>query len=93
MYGNNTIHTTSLIFTNHVNKRILQRNIPNSGIEMARIYGTETIDRGVRKITIDYEACKLADEDGQDIFPIFSLTIVVSEDNVLKTAYFKNEEY
>ncbi len=93
MYGNNTTHTTGLIFTNHVNQRILQRKIPHSGIEMARRYGTETIDRGARKITIDYEACELAAEDGQDIFPIYSLTIVVSADNVLQTAYFKDEEY
>jgi hypothetical protein len=90
MHGNNTIYSSGIILTNHANFRITERKIAKDAIELARRYGTETIDDGARKVTIDFEACRIAQDDGINLFPYYSTTIVVSLDNVLKTAYMKD---
>ncbi|WP_028975453.1 DUF4258 domain-containing protein [Spirochaeta cellobiosiphila] len=90
MFGNNTTHSTEIIYTNHAIQRIAQRHISLEAVELTRKYGTETIDDGARKVIIDLDACSFAEEDGVNLFPFFFTTIVVSMDNVLKTAYLKN---
>ena len=89
MFGKNTTHSTGIIYTNHALQRIAQRNISRKAIELARQYGTELIDDGARKVIIDFDACSTAEEDGINLFPYYSTTIIVSMDNVLKTAYLK----
>jgi hypothetical protein len=93
MFGNNTTHSIGIIYTNHALQRIAQRNITREAIELTRRYGTETIDDGARKVIIDLDACGFAEEDGVNLFPFYSTTIVVSMDNVLKTAYLKDIQY
>ena len=90
MFGNNTTHSIGIIYTNHALQRIAQRSISREAVELTRRYGTETIDDGARKVIIDLDACSIAEEDGLNLFPFFSTTIVVSMDNVLKTAYMKD---
>ena len=90
MFGNNTTHSTGVIYTNHALQRIAQRNISREAIELTRRYGSESIDDGVRKVIIDLDACSIAEEDDVNLFPFYSTTIVVSIDNVLKTAYLKD---
>lgn len=92
MFGNNTTHSSGIIYTNHALQRILQRNISREAIELTRRYGTESIDDGARKVIIDFVACGIAEEDGIDLFPFYSTAIVVSMDNVLKTVYMKSIE-
>jgi hypothetical protein len=92
MFGNNTTHSTGVIYTNHALQRIAQRKIPREAIELTRRYGTESINDGVRKVIVDLDACSIAEEDGLNLFPFYSTTIVVSMDNVLKTAYMKDIE-
>ncbi len=92
MFGNNTTHSTGIIYTNHALQRIAQRNISREAIELTCKYGTESIDDGARKVIIDLDACSLAEENGLNLFPFYSTTIVVSMDNVLKTAYMKEIE-
>ena len=90
MFGNNTTHSKSIIFTNHAIQRIAQRMISRDAVEYARRYGTESIVDGAKKVIIDFDACSIAEEDGIDLLPFYSTTIVVSMDNVLKTAYTKD---
>ena len=90
MFGNNTTHSTGIIFTNHALQRITQRNISREAIEFARKYGTESVDSAARVVIIDFTACSIAEEDGINLLPFYSTTIVVSPDNVLKTAYLKD---
>lgn len=68
-----------------------QRQIPQKSIELARRYGTECIDRSDKKVVIDIDACDIAAEDGIDLYPYFTLTIVVTPDNVLKTVYMREK--
>lgn len=88
MQKNNNLHSINLIFTNHVRDRIQERKIPMNGLEMVRRYGTESEDRGGRKAIIDLEACESASDEGVDIMKYYSLTIVVTGDGILKTAYY-----
>jgi hypothetical protein len=90
MFGNNTTHTTGIIFTNHAMVRTTQRKISRDAIEYTRRYGTESIAAGARKVEIDFDACRIAEEDGINLFPYYSTTIVVSMDNVLKTVYMRD---
>ena len=92
MFGNNTTHSTGIIFTNHALQRIAQRNISREAIDFARRYGSESVDDGARVVMIDFTACSIAEEDGVNLLPYYSTTIVVSPDNVLKTAYLKDIE-
>ena len=62
----------------------------NTAIIMARIreknasnrsrtqYGTKFLDRGARKVVIDFEACIGASEDDIDLYAYFGLTIMKS---------------
>ena len=90
MFGNNTTHSIGLIYTNHALQRLAQRNISREAVELARRYGTESIDDEARKVIIDFEACSIAEQDGINLLPFYSTTIVVSMDNVLKTAFMKD---
>ena len=90
MNGNNTIYDSNLIYTNHANNRINERNISRHGIELTKKYGTEYIDKNSRRITVDFEALEIAENEGIDIMEYFLLTIVVGIDGILKTAYFKD---
>jgi len=71
MFGNNTTHSTGIIYTNHALQRIVQRNIIREAIELTRRYGTETIDEGARKVISDLDACSFAEDDGVNLFPFF----------------------
>ena len=90
MNGNNTIYDRNLIFTNHANQSINERNIPRSGIEITKKYGTESVDQNSRKVTVDFDAIEMAEEEGLDIMKYFSLTIVVGMGDILKTVYFRD---
>ncbi|MGL1892197.1 MAG: hypothetical protein OCD02_11265 [Spirochaetaceae bacterium] len=90
MFGNNTTHKIHITYTNHAKERIVQRGISSQAIELTRKYGTETMTDISKIVTVDYGACSIAEEDGIDLYPYFSTTIVVSMDNVLKTAYYHN---
>ena len=90
MNGNNTIYDRNLIYTNHANNRINERNISRNGIEITKKYGTEFIDQNSKRVTVDFEALEIAGNEGIDIMEYFSLTIVVGIDGILKTAYFKD---
>ena len=90
MNGNNTIYDRNLIYTNHANQRINERSIPRNGIELVKKYGTESLDKNSKRITVDFEALEIAENEGIDIMEYFSLTIVVGMDNILKTVYFKD---
>lgn len=90
MFGNNTIHNSSIIPTNHAILRKVHRDIFPEAIELTKKYGTEIPNDSVRKVTIDFEACTIAAEDGIDLYPYFSTTIIVSQDNALKTVYLKD---
>jgi len=90
MFGKNTIHSSSIIYTNHAIQRITQRQIPRQAVDLTRKYGTEVLKNNGRTVTIDFEACTIAADQGIDLYPYFSTTIVVSPDNVLKTVYLKD---
>jgi len=90
MFGNNSVHNISIVYTNHASQRLAQRDISPKAIELTKKFGTEIINSNIRTVTIDFEACTVAADQGVDLYPYFSTTIVVSPDNVLKTVYLKD---
>ena len=89
-YGKNTIYNSSIIYTNHASQRLAQRDISAKAIELTKKFGTEIINNNIRTVTIDFEACTIAADQGINLYPYYSTTIVVSPDNVLKTVYLKD---
>lgn len=91
MHGKNAIYLTNLIYTNHADQRIEERGITRKEIEIAKKYGTELEDCNDHKVTIDFNACQFAADDGIDITSQYSLTIVVAKEGVLKTVYYRRD--
>ncbi len=90
MFGKNTIHSSNIIYTNHASQRLAQRDISSKAIELTKKFGTEINNSNIRTVTIDFAACTVTADQGIDLYPYFSTTIVVSPDNVLKTVYLKD---
>jgi len=89
MHGNNSIYAIGLSQTNHSLSRMQQRHISSKDISLAQRYGSEEDSQSDRKVTVDLSACEIASEDGIDLIKIYGLTIVVTFDGVLKTAYYR----
>ena len=90
MYGNNSIHSEELIYSNHLRDRIIERGISNKGIELTKKYGTEKVFEEEKVVSIDFQSCTIAAEDNIDLIPYYSLLIVVTRDNVIKTVYYND---
>ena len=90
MHGNNSVYNIGVCQTNHSLSRLSQRDISPKDISLALRYGSEEDAKQAKRITVDFSACDIAIEDDIDLIDIYGLTLIVSYDGVLKTAYYKS---